>query len=91
VNGSRVRIARRKIKVLVPRALPRAHAAAYLGISPTLFDRAIKDGLMPKPVRIYGRIVWDRLQLDLAFSALLNDNDGARDGGDEGYDQRPTT
>ena len=59
---------------LAPRGLSRAEAAAYVGISPSLFDTMIKEGKMPRPKRINSRAVWDRLQLDLAFDALP-DND----------------
>jgi predicted DNA-binding transcriptional regulator AlpA len=30
----------------------------------------VSDGRMPKPKRIDGRIVWDRIKLDEAFAAL---------------------
>jgi len=33
----------------------------------------VADGRMPKPKRIDGRVVWDRLQLDIAFAALPNE------------------
>jgi predicted DNA-binding transcriptional regulator AlpA len=55
---------------LPPRGLSRVQAAAYVGVSPTLFDEMVGDGRMPKPVRINGRTVWDRLKLDEAFAAL---------------------
>ena len=55
---------------LPPRGLSRAEAAAYVGISPSLFDRMVKDGRMPGPKRINSRAVWDRIQVDLAFDAL---------------------
>jgi predicted DNA-binding transcriptional regulator AlpA len=55
---------------LPPRGLSREQAAAYVGISPTTFDAMVTDGRMPKPKRINARVVWDRHQLDLAFSAL---------------------
>jgi predicted DNA-binding transcriptional regulator AlpA len=55
---------------LPPRGLSRVQAAAYIGVSPSLFDEMVKDGRMPKPVRINARTVWDRLQLDEAFAAL---------------------
>jgi predicted DNA-binding transcriptional regulator AlpA len=55
---------------LPPRGLSRAQAAAYVGVSPTLFDRMVTDHKMPKPVRIYGRTVWDRRKVDAAFDAL---------------------
>jgi predicted DNA-binding transcriptional regulator AlpA len=55
---------------LAPRGLSRVQAAAYVGVSPTLFDEMVKDGRMPSPVRINSRVLWDRLQLDEAFAAL---------------------
>jgi predicted DNA-binding transcriptional regulator AlpA len=74
---------------LPPRGLSRVEAAAYIGISPTLFDRMIKDGLMPRPVRVYARVLWDRICLDDAFAALPNGElqDEANDR--DGYDERP--
>jgi len=50
--------------------LARVQPAEYVGVSPTTFDRMVNDGLMPKPVRIYGRVVWDIRKLDAAFAAL---------------------
>jgi len=55
---------------LAPRGLSRERAAAYVGISPSLFDILVRDGRMPGPKRINSRTVWDRLQLDEAFAAL---------------------
>ena len=55
---------------LAPRGLSREQAAAYVGVSPSLFDTLVKDGRMPGPKRINARTVWDRLQLDAAFAAL---------------------
>lgn len=63
-----------KLSVLPPGALPlglsREQAATYIGVSPTTFDRMVRDGLMPKPVHIYGRRVWNIRKLEAAFSAL---------------------
>jgi hypothetical protein len=42
---------------LAPRGLSRVQAAAYIGVSPTLFDAMVKDGRMPKPARINARRV----------------------------------
>jgi predicted DNA-binding transcriptional regulator AlpA len=53
-----------------PRGLAREQAAAYVGVSPSLFDMLIKDGRMPGPKRINSRVIWDRLKLDAAFEAL---------------------
>jgi predicted DNA-binding transcriptional regulator AlpA len=55
---------------LAPRGLSRAQAAAYIGVSPSLFDQMVEDGRMPKPKRINTRVVWDRLSVDDAFSEL---------------------
>jgi len=54
----------------LPRGLSRVQSAKYVGVSPTTFDRMIKDRLMPQPLRIYGRTVWDVRKLDDAFAAL---------------------
>lgn len=64
---------------LPPRGLSRVQSAAYIGVSPTLFDEMVDDGRMPKPTRINARTVWDRLKLDEAFAAL---SDGASDPND---------
>lgn len=58
---------------LAPRGLSRVQAAAYIGVSPSLFDEMVKDGRMPKPARINARTVWDRIKLDEAFAALSDD------------------
>lgn len=60
---------------LPPRGLSRVQAAAYIGVSPSLFDEMVKDGRMPAPTRIGARTVWDRFKVDEAFSAL-SDQDG---------------
>lgn len=64
---------------LAPRGLSRVQAAAYIGVSPSLFDEMVKDGRMPKPMHINARTVWDRLKLDEAFAAL---SDSEKDGDD---------
>jgi len=67
---------------LPPRGLSREQAATYVGISPSLFDTLVKDGRMPAPKRINSRTVWDRLELDDAFTALPS-NDAAANPWDE--------
>jgi excisionase family DNA binding protein len=57
------------------RGLSRVEAAEYIDVSATTFDRMVKDGCMPKPKPIYGRRVWDRHQVDIAFAALPDEND----------------
>lgn len=60
---------------LPPRGLNRPCAAAYVGIGVTKFDEMVVDGRMPKPRQIDARQVWDRHQLDDAFSALPSNDD----------------
>jgi predicted DNA-binding transcriptional regulator AlpA len=67
-------------KSLAPRGLSRMQAAAYIGVSPSLFDEMVKDGRMPQPMRINARAVWDRVKLDEAFAAL---SDGGSDGSND--------
>lgn len=55
---------------LPPLGLGREVAAQMLGISAVKFDELVKDGRMPKPKRIDARRVWDRREIELAFSAL---------------------
>jgi predicted DNA-binding transcriptional regulator AlpA len=50
--------------------MSREDAARYVGVGITKFDEMVADGRMPKPKRIDGRVVWDRLRLDAAFSDL---------------------
>jgi predicted DNA-binding transcriptional regulator AlpA len=45
---------------LPPRGLRREEAAAYIGVSPSTFDKMVADGRMPIPKRINARTVWDR-------------------------------
>jgi predicted DNA-binding transcriptional regulator AlpA len=61
---------------LAPRGLSRAQAAAYIGISPSLFDKLVADGRMPKPIRINSRTIWDRTKLDESFQTLLDADSG---------------
>ncbi len=53
-----------------PRGMSRDEAARYVGVSATKFDDLVADGRMPPPKRIDGRVVWDRLRLEAAFSEL---------------------
>jgi predicted DNA-binding transcriptional regulator AlpA len=45
-------------------------AAAYLGMGSTLFLELVEQKVLPKPTRIRGMVVWDRLDLDAAFENL---------------------
>ncbi|ABD55781.1 hypothetical protein Jann_2864 [Jannaschia sp. CCS1] len=55
---------------LQPRGLSRTESAAYIGVSPTLFDHLVRDRRMPPPKRINARTVWDRNKLDRAFELI---------------------
>jgi predicted DNA-binding transcriptional regulator AlpA len=60
---------------LAPRGLSRVVAAEYIGVSPSLFDKLVTDGRMPKPKAINSRRVWDRLQIDEYFTKLSGNSD----------------
>lgn len=64
---------------LPPRGLSRTEAAAYIGVSATLFDEMVRDGRMPRPKQVNTRTVWDRRRVDLAFDALEEQIAGAGD------------
>lgn len=53
-----------------PRGMCREEAARYVGIGTTLFDEMVADGRMPKARKAGARVIWDRVQLDMAFSDL---------------------
>ena len=56
------------------RGLRREEAAAYVALSPSMFDKMIKDGRLPKPKKFGDASVWDMRQLDLAFEAMPDAN-----------------
>jgi predicted DNA-binding transcriptional regulator AlpA len=53
-----------------PRGLRRTLAAEYIGVSLPLFDKLVAEGSMPRPKRIHGRTIWDRVAVDRAFDLL---------------------
>lgn len=55
---------------LAPRGLSRTEAAAFVGVSPTTFDKLVADGRMPRPKAIDARRVWDRVEVERAFGSL---------------------
>ena len=63
----------------LPRGMSRIQSAAYIGVSPSLFDEMVKDGRMPGPKQINSRVVWDRVALDAAFAALPDRDEVASD------------
>ena len=57
------------------RGLNREQAAEYLGVGVSKFDELVRDGRVAKPIRVGGRLIWDRLKLDLFFDALPDDGE----------------
>ncbi|TIV96682.1 MAG: hypothetical protein E5V85_17140 [Mesorhizobium sp.] len=67
---------------LQPRGLRRAAAAAYLGISPSHFDKERSAGNIPPAKALFGVALWDRHELDFLFdgkpvATAANDNNDA--------------
>lgn len=60
------------------RGLRREEAAVYVGVAPTKFDDWVRRGVMPKPKRQDGVVVWDILRLDSAFDSLPSDGPDER-------------
>jgi hypothetical protein len=54
-----------------PRGMRRETAAWYTGFSATKFDELVADGRMPKGKAVDGCVLWDRFQLDEAFTELM--------------------
>jgi predicted DNA-binding transcriptional regulator AlpA len=74
VPKTRLSTALSHLRPIPRRGLSRVESAIYVGVSPTLFDQMVKDGRMPIPKRINGRVVWDLLALDEAFEALPDEH-----------------
>lgn len=72
---------------ITPRGLNRDEAATYINISGPTFDRLVVSGQMPRPRKIFGRKVWDRLEIDAYFSRLPYDDgtpgESPKQGGDD--------
>jgi excisionase family DNA binding protein len=52
------------------RGLSREEAARYVGVGATKFDELVKDGRMPKPLKIDNRVIFDIRDLDEAMDRL---------------------
>jgi hypothetical protein len=52
------------------RGFDRKEAASYVGVSPTHFDKLVRQGIMPAPNLLLGRNVWDVRALDRVLDAL---------------------
>lgn len=57
--------------VLAPRLIPGSEAASYLGISPSLLQRLIKDKCIPI-TRIRRKVLIDKMKLDEWIAANNN-------------------
>lgn len=53
-----------------PRGMSREEAARYVGVGVTKFDEMVSDGRMPRPKKVDGRVIWDRLKIEAAFTDL---------------------
>lgn len=60
---------------LPPVGISREAAAAFIGVSPTTFDRLVVQRIMPQPRRIGARKVWDVEELREAFRHLPHDGE----------------
>lgn len=79
-NGTRT-LSKRQHDIL-PTSLPpiginRDQAAAFIGVSATLFDRLVHDGLMPDARVLRSRLVWDVDEIAAAFRALPHRSEAA--------------
>jgi excisionase family DNA binding protein len=52
------------------RVLSRPEAATYCGVSNSTFDRAVKRGDLPAPIRVGRRRLWKAEALDSALDRL---------------------
>lgn len=65
---------------LAPRLVTRLAAAAYVSVSPTLFDEMVAGGRMPKARQVSkGRIAWDVRELDAAVDEMPKAGDAIAD------------
>ncbi|MDG4907033.1 hypothetical protein P9228_11390 [Mesorhizobium sp. WSM4898] len=62
-----------------PRGLSREEAARYVGVGITKFDQMVADRRMPKPKKVDGRVIWDRLKLEAAFELPGDDEENIVD------------
>ena len=60
-----------------PRTFRADRAAAYLSMSKSAFLDLVAEGKMPKPIKIGGMTMWDRLELDAALENM-KEQEGAR-------------
>lgn len=61
---------------LPPLGINREQAASLVGISPSLFDKAVEAGTMPKPRVLRGRNIWDVAEIAEHFRAIPHKDEG---------------
>jgi predicted DNA-binding transcriptional regulator AlpA len=65
------------------RLLNREDAAGYVSVSLNTLDRLVEDGILPKPHRIYARVIrFDRKEIDAALDKMSGIN-ASLDGWDD--------
>lgn len=75
------------MQAVQPRGLRRAAAAAYLGVSPSHFDKERAAGGIPAPRRLFGVLLWDRHDLDLLFDGKAGEIIAANDNESGAWDR----
>lgn len=53
-----------------PRFMRAQRAAQYLDISRSQFLQLVDDGILPRPIRMRGVVLWDREDLEVAVKDL---------------------
>lgn len=67
------------------RGFDRKEAASYVGVSPTHFDKLVREGIMPPPKLFLRRKVWDVRALDriLDNPSAIEELQGSKNSWDE--------
>jgi hypothetical protein len=68
-------------KYVPQRGLSLADVATYSGFSEREFMILVRDGRMPLPVRILGREIWDRKQVDTCMFGIFGREPRRTNGG----------
>jgi predicted DNA-binding transcriptional regulator AlpA len=71
---------------LAPRIISRESAAAYICVSPNVWDAMVEDGRMPKARILTGkRIGWDVREIDIHVDALPHRDEPIGIAADDGW------
>lgn len=75
---------------LAPRLITRESTAAYVCVSPTLFDQLVRNGSMPVARQLTdNRSAWDVRELDIAVDHLPRKGNGISFPDDFGWTDAP--